>query len=145
MAEENIKDFTVNWIVTGLLTTCLLMFALTFMYYNNPTGLDKDGTGNKLNVSNYAMSNKLVRIDKDSDLIFNITAETDPEKSELGSRESVAVALETYSKGKSFWKDSISLLSWVFGEEVGKLLIGTIGGIIGFVGIYFTYRFIRGT
>lgn len=145
MTEDNLKDFTINWIITGLLTTCLLMFAITFMYSNNPTGLDKDGTNFIFNSTKTNVSNKLISLDKDSDLTLNITAETDPEKSNLGSRESVASAYETYEDGKSFWKNSIILLKWVFVGDIGEILIGTIGGIIGFIGMYYIYRFIKGT
>lgn len=145
MTEDNLKDFTINWIITGLLTTCLLMFAITFMYSNNPTGLDKDGTNFIFNSTKTNVNNKLISLDKDSDLVLNITAETDPEKSDLGSRESVASAYETYEDGKSFWKNSIILLNWVFVGDIGEILIGTIGGIIGFIGVYYVYRFIKGT
>lgn len=144
MTEDNLKDFTINWIITGLLTTCLLMFAITFMYSNNPTGLDKDGTGNIFNKTKTNMTNKLVEIDVEIDSVLNLSAEMDPEKSQLGSRESVSSSFSILGSGKSIWTQSISLFSWVFQGDVGKILIGTIGGIIGLLGIYYISKFVRG-
>jgi hypothetical protein len=144
MTEDNLKDFTINWIITGLLTTCLLMFAITFMYSNNPTGLDKDGTGNIFNSSKTNLNSKLVGIDVEIDSVLNLSAEMDPEKSQLGSRESVSSSFSIFGSGKSIWTQSISLFSWVFQGDVGKILIGTIGSIIGLLGIYYISKFVRG-
>lgn len=144
MTEDNLKDFTINWIVVGLLTTCLLMFAITFMYSNNPTGLDKDGTGDIFNKSKFNITNKLVGIDVEIDSVLNLSAEMDPEKSQLGSRESVSSSFSIFSSGRSIWTQSISLFSWVFQGDVGKILIGTIGGMIGLLGIYYISKFVRG-
>lgn len=144
MTEDNLKDFTINWIITGLLTTCLLMFAITFMYSNNPTGLDKDGTGNIFNSSKTNLNSKLVGIGTESDEVLNLTAEMDPEKSQLGSRESVSSSFSIFSSGRSIWTQSMSLLSWVFQGDVGKILIGTIGGMIGLLGVYYISKFVRG-
>lgn len=144
MTEDNLKDFTINWIIVGLLTTCLLMFAITFMYSNNPTGLDKDGTGDIFNSSKTNLNSKLVGIDVETDSVLNLSAEMDPEKSQLGSRESVSSSFSIFDSGKSIWTQSISLFSWVFQGDVGKILIGTIGGIIGLLGIYYISKFVRG-
>ena len=144
MTEDNLKDFTINWIITGLLTTCLLMFAITFMYSNNPTGLDKDGTGNIFNKTKTNMTNKLVGIDVEIDSVLNLSAEMDPEKSELSSRESVSSSFSIFRSGKSIWTQSMSLFSWVFQGDVGKILVGTIGGIIGLLGVYYISKFVRG-
>lgn len=144
MTEDNLKDFTINWIITGLLTTCLLMFAITFMYSNNPTGLDKDGTGNIFNSSKTNLNSKLVGIGTESDGVLNLTAEMDPEKSQLGSRESVSSSFSIFSSGRSIWTQSMYLFSWVFQGDVGKILIGTIGGMIGLLGVYYISKFVRG-
>ena len=144
MTEDNLKDFTINWIITGLLTTCLLMFAITFMYSNNPTGLDKDGTGNIFNSSKTNLNSKLVGIETESDGDLNLTAEMDPEKSQLGSRESVSSSFSIFSSGRSIWTQSMSLFSWVFQGDVGKILVGTIGGMIGLLGVYYISKFVRG-
>lgn len=144
MTEDNLKDFTINWIITGLLTTCLLMFAITFMYSNNPTGLDKDGTGNIFNSSKTNLNSKLVGMGTESDGVLKLTAEMNPEKSQLGSRESVSSSFSIFSSGRSIWTQSMSLFSWVFQGDVGKILVGTIGGMIGLLGVYYISKFVRG-
>ena len=37
MADDNLKDFTLSWILLGLLSFCLMTFATTFMFANNPS------------------------------------------------------------------------------------------------------------
>ena len=59
MVEDNIKDFTINWIITGLLMTCLVSFAVVFMLNNNPNGLEAD-TLNKLGNTSSNLTNKLI-------------------------------------------------------------------------------------
>ena len=144
MTEDNLKDFTINWIITGLLTACLLMFAITFMYSNNPTGLDKDGTGNIFNSSKTTLSSKLIGMETETDGVSELTADMDPEKSQLGSRESVSSSFSIFGSGKSIWTQSRYLFSWVFQGDVGEILVGTIGGIIGLLGVYYIYKFVRG-
>jgi hypothetical protein len=90
------------------------------------------------------MTNKLVKIDVEIDSVLNLTAKMDPEKSQLGSGESVSSSFSIFSSGKSIWTQSISLLSWVFQGDVGKILVGTIGGMIGLLGVYYISKFVRG-
>jgi len=140
--EEGIKDFTINWIIAGLLMFCLLAFAITFMYNNNPNGLN-DGTGDIINGSYNDYSTKLIESPEDSNTLLNITSNTNPEISQLGSRDSVAVSFQTAGSATSYWKSSKALLSWVFSGTSGKILLGSIGGIFGFLVVYYIWRFIR--
>ena len=142
MAEEGIKDFTVNWIIGGLLMFCLLAFAITFIYNNNPQGLD-DGTGDIFDDSYNNYSTKLIESSEDSNTLLNITSNTNPEISDLGSRDSVAVSFQTAGGATSYWKSSKKMLTWVFSGTSGKILLGSIGGIIGFLAIFYIWRFIR--
>lgn len=142
MAEENLKDFTINWIVLGLLFTALIGFAVTFMINNNPTGLGDDANsvfGSTYN--NY--SSKLINSPEDSNTLLNITAQTNPEVSDLGSRDSVASAYEASSSSKQYWTASKQLISWVFSGDIGMMLLSVFGGIIGFLSFYYIYKFIR--
>jgi len=142
MAEEGMKDFTINFIIGGFLMTCLLIFSITFMYNNNPDGLN-DGTGKVLNNSYNSFSSKLIKSPEDSNKLLNITANTNPEVSDLGSRDSVAVSFDAYGSSKSFFESSKSLLSWVFSGTSGKLILGTIGGIIVLLGVFYIWSLIR--
>jgi hypothetical protein len=140
--DDSIKDFTVNWIIGGLLMFCLLAFAISFMYYNNPNGLN-DGTGDIFASDRNTFSNKLTESKDNSNTLLNVTANTNPEVSTLGSRDSVAVGYGIKGTGTSFWESSKKLLSFVFSGESGQILLGTIGGIIGFLSLYFIWRFIK--
>lgn len=142
MSEENLKDFVVNWSITGLLCFCLLTFAITFMFYNNPIGLN-DGTQDVFSTTNSNMSSSLYSLESRSDNVLNITANTNPETSYLGSRDSVATAYDTYSSSSSFWTQSKLLIGYVFTGDSGKILITTLGGLIGFIGVYLIIRLVR--
>lgn len=142
MVEDNIKDFTINWVIFGLLATCLIAFAITFMYENNPYGLN-DGSLEKLTSTNKNLSDRLYSLEGDSDELLNITAKTDPEVSQLGSKDSVSTGYKMKDSGVSFWTSAKSLIGWVFTGEIGKILLGTFGGLIGFLSVYFIIKLIR--
>jgi len=142
MGDESLKDFTINWMVGGLLMFCLLTFAISFVFNNNTDALN-DGTGDIFDSSNTDISTKLYASSEDSNTLLNVTSNTNPEISQLGSRDSVAVSFRAKGSGTSYWESSKSLLSWVFSGTSGKLLLGVFGGIIGFLAIFFVWRFIR--
>ena len=142
MAETGLKDFTINWIIGGLLLFCLLAFSLTFIYNNNSSALD-GGTGDIFDESSDGFSGQLYGSPEDSNTLLNITSNTNPEVSDLGSRDSVAVSFEAKGSATSYWEGSKSLLSWVFSGTAGKILLGVFGGIIGFTSLFFLWRFIR--
>jgi len=142
MAEENLKDFTVNWVVGGLLLFSLLTFAITFMYDNNSIGLD-DGTGDIFDQDYSVISNGLEELPADSNYMLNITSNTNPEVSDLGSRDSVSTAFGAKKTASASWDNSKKLLSWVFSGDSGKILLGTIGGILAFLSLFYIWRFIR--
>ncbi len=142
MVEDNIKDFTINWVIFGLLATCLIAFAITFMYENNPYGLN-DGSLEKLTSTDVDLNTRLYSLEGDGDELLNITSKTDPEVSQLGSKDSVATAYKMKDSGVSFWTSAKSLIGWVFTGEIGKILLGTFGGLIGFLSVYFIIKLIR--
>jgi len=142
MGDENLKDFTVNWIIGGLLLFCLLAFSITFMFNNNPTGLS-DGTSEIFSESYDNYSSNLLDSEESADSLLNTTANTNPEVSDLGSRDSVSVGFEGAGKPRSLWTNSKYLLSWVFSGTVGSILMGVIGGLVGITMTFFIWRFIR--
>lgn len=142
MAEENLKDFVTNWAIFGLLFTCLISFTIFFIYENNPIGLN-DGSENILDSTNTELTSKLYEIQSDSNDILNITSETNPETSYLGSKDSVASSYATVGSAKKMWETSKILISWTFSGEIGKILISVFGGLIGFASIYYITKFIR--
>jgi len=142
MVEDNLKDFTVNWAIFGLLFTCLMAFTISFMANNNPIGLN-DGSSDIISSTYTSMNGSLYEIEPSSDELLNITAGTNPEASYLGSRDQVGTSYGTYSTGKSFWASSKQMIGWIFTGDVGKALITTLGGLIAFMGIYFITKWLR--
>jgi len=142
MADEGMKDHVMTFIVGGLLMFCLLLFAITFSYNNNSNALN-DGTGSIFDKASNNISSRLISSSQDSNSLLNITSNTNPEVSNLGSRDSVAVSFESSSTPKYYWDTSKDLIKWVFSGTTGDILIGTFGGIIGFLTLFYIWRFIK--
>ena len=142
MPEENLKDFTINWAIFGLLFVCLMAFAITFMANNNPIGLN-DGAETIFNSSYASTEASLYEIEDNADRILNITAGTNPEAGFLGSRDSVGASYEGYATGRSFWQDAKPMISWVFTGDIGKILLTVFGGLLAWLGGYFITKWIR--
>ena len=143
MPENNLKDFTINWVIGGILMFCLLTFTITFIYDNESLGLD-DGTGNVLGQKYNNISNRLIGLPETSNYMLNITANTNPEVSDLGSRDSVSVSYEAKKSVTDNWEDYKELISWVFSGTSGKVILGSVGGMIGILSMFYIWRFIRG-
>lgn len=139
---DDLKSFTIDGIVGGLLVFALLAFAIGFMAYNNPSGLGND-TGEVLQNSYTNSSSYLLEVEEDSNSLLNITANTNPEASDLGSRDSVASSYSAYETGKGSWETTRDLFSWVFSGTTGTILISVIGGIVGIVALFLIVRWIR--
>lgn len=142
MAEENLKDFTINWIILGFLLTSLIGFSVAFMVNNNPIGLGDDAESIFASTYNNYSSN-LIDSPEDSNSLLNITSQTNPEVSDLGSRDSVASSFEAKTSAVQYWTASKQLLSWTFSGEIGKMLLAVFAGFIGFLSFYYIYKFIR--
>lgn len=142
MADENLKDFSISWVLVGLLFTCLLTFAITFMDNNNPNGLGDD-MDYILNKSQSDINSQLYLVDDDANEILNVTSQTNPETSFLGGRDSVSTSYSLRKTGVSNWEKLKIFVAWVFIGDIGKLLISVIGGILGLVSIYFITKLIR--
>ncbi len=143
MAENNLKDFTVNWVIFGLLFTALLSFTLVFISANNPSY----GLSGELNTmitdTKTASLGGLSEVENEANELLNITSKTNPETSYLGSRDSVATSYKSMGSAKAFWSSAKTMIGWVFTGDVGKIIISTFSGLIGFLAFYFGYKFIR--
>lgn len=142
MAEENIKEFVVNWVVLGVLIVSLMSFTISFMYNNNPLGLGSQADS-ILNSTASGVSTKLYQSQQDADVVLNITANTNPEASDLGSRDSVSASYSAGGTGKGFFESIKLFLAWILVGDIGKMLIAVFGGIIGFSVFYYIYKLIR--
>lgn len=141
MAEDNIRDFVTNWIVIGLLAFSLMTFAITFMYHNNPLGFG-DTQGIFDNTTS-GLSTNLGQTDTDSNVLMNITANTNPEKGQLGSRDSVSAAFGMKNTGTNIFKSIKLFLYWILQGDAGKMLVSIFSGLLGFLLVYYIYKFVR--
>ena len=141
MGADNIKEFTVQWVLFGLLFFCLLSFAITFTIDNNPNALGDSGEvfGN----FQENLRSRLIETEDSGNAILNISSETNPEVSDLGSRDSVATSYGTISNARSFFNVSKVFLDWIIGGTAGKILVSTLGGLFALISAYFIYKSIR--
>lgn len=142
MAVNSLRDFSTQWIVGGLLMTCMLVFTIFFMYSNNPNGLGTDANSILGDASDVS-SNLLLQSNEDSDLLLNITANTNPEVSELGSRDSVSTSYSAYGSAKQYFTSSKKIIGWIFSGTTGKMLLSVLGGLIGLFAYFFIIKHIR--
>ncbi len=143
MADQNIKQFTISWILFGLLFFSLIIFAITFMANNNPAG---NGLGDAqsifLNV-NATLSGRLLKMPDEGNTLLNITSKTNPEVSFLGSRDSTASAYSLFGNGKGFFESSKIWIKWIFSGFIGDLLLAVFGGLLSIAGLYWIFKYIR--
>lgn len=141
MAMDNLKDFSNEWVLFGLLFFCLASFSLAFISNNNPTAMGD--SYDKISGYNTNIQSNLIDLDDDTDALLNITSNTNPEAGDLGSRDSVATSYGITGTGKSFFTNTKAFMQWIIGDTVGKILIVVIGGIIGLMSLYFITKWIR--
>jgi len=141
MAVDNLKDFSIEWILVGLLLFCLLNFTVIFIYANaDPTtiaGLDQFEEIQ----SNFSTS--LLQVENSTDALLNITAQTDPEQGYLGSRDSVATSYGILGTAKTFFTSTKVFMSWVLGGIIGQVLMAIFGGMFGLIALYYITKWVR--
>ena len=142
MAVNNLKEFSTQWIVGGLLMVCMMFFTISFMFHNNPTGLGTD-SDSIFEETQSEYSTSLLASSSDADVLLNITANTNPEVSNLGSRDSVATSFSATGSAKQYWISSRNLIGWIFSGTTGKMLLAVIGGLIGLLSYFFITKHIR--
>ena len=142
MALDTLRDMSVQFSMAGLLLVCLLGFAISFMVANNPIGLD-DGTGDVF-TSSYGDTSSLVLESGDtSNEFLNITSNTNPEVSDLGSRDSVSTGFLAKGSATDYWTASMNLMGWVFSGFIGKMLLASIGSLVGMLAGFLIWQYIR--
>jgi len=141
MANDNIKDFTVQWILFGLLLFSMLTFALFFSVENNPIAYGNSKAFFQTAKGN--ISTQLQLVEKDSDSLLNITSNTNPEVSDLGSRDSVATSYGIFGTARGMFTASKYFISVVFSGTFGEVLLTVFGGLFGLSALYFITKYIR--
>jgi len=140
--ENNLSDLVITWSLAGLLLFSLLMFTAGFVSKNGQYALS-DGSGDIFNSTSADINNRLYTLEGDSKNVSEITSSTDPEKSYLGSKDSVTTAYTTYGSAKSVFQSTQILFSYVFGSAVGKIILMILGALLTFTGIMLIIKLIR--
>lgn len=139
MAVDNIKDFSINFILYGLLFLALSTFTIIFLSQNNPNAINPE-LMNLIENSSSDSQSKLVALNETGDVMLNVTSYTDPEASYLGSKDQVATAYKMAGSSKESWEASKKMLSVVIPDV--KIII-IFSSIILFSMIYFIIKLLR--
>ncbi len=142
MATNNLKEFANQWILLGLLFFSLVSFAIYFTANNNPDALGS--SGDRLSGFGSDIQSRLVVVEDDTDALLNISSQTNPEVSRLGSRDSVATSYGITGNSRSFWVSIKLFMGWILTGTSGQILISVFGGLFGFTVVYYIAKFIRG-
>lgn len=142
MAINSLKDFSTQWIVGGLLMTCMIIFTISFMFANNPNGLgtDSDSIFADTNTESQAL---LLDSIQDSNVLLNVTSNSNPEVSQLGSRDIVSTSFSATGSSKQYWTSGKKLIGWIFSGATGKMLLAVLGGLIGLTAYFLITKNIR--
>ena len=139
MANNNLSDFTIQWLFFGLLFFCLLSFAVIFVANNNTTAFGT--SADKFDAS--SIQSTLISSDNAIDPLLNITANTNPEVGDLGSRDSVAVSYGLKGSSKGFIESTQMFMGWIFTGTAGNIIISVFITIFSITSLYFIIKSIR--
>ena len=141
MATDNLKDFSMQWIMFGLLFFSLLTFTISFMFNNSPDALGT--SGDKFDTYSSDIRSKLVAVEEDSNELLNISSQNDPEVSNLGSKDSVATSYSIMGTSRSFLSSTKLFMNWIITGDAGKVLVSIFVGMFGILSVYFITKWIR--
>lgn len=138
---DNLKDFTNNWIMFGLLFFMMMSFTIYFFAYNGTEGLGDSES--KFTDAQSSVQSKLIDVENESNILMNISAQTDPQVSQLGSSDSVATSYKLTGTSKGMWESSKVFIKWILTGTTGEILISIFSGMILISSIYFITKWIR--
>lgn len=141
MAVDNLREFGIMFILGGLLFTSLLYFAVGFTSQNNPDALGS--SEDKFTEFQTNFTSTLVATEAEGNALLNISAESDPEISNLGSRDSVATSYGIAGNSGGFFNNMKRFFEWVVPGADGIIIISILGGIFAFLSVYFITKWIR--
>lgn len=141
MTEDNIKDFTLTWVLTAVLVFALITFALIFTFNNNPSALGE--SEEQMEVLQVSFSNSLQEIEGDMDQEFNISAELNSEDTSVGTASASSTSYTLTGTGQSKWTIMKQMMAWIFAGTFGQIVIKIISGIFGLVALYYLIKLIR--
>lgn len=140
MANDNIKDFSINFIMYGLLFLSLSTFTVLFVTNNNIDAIGNDLL-NLTNTTSNSINLNLVATEGTANDISNSTSYTNPEASYLGSKDQVATAFKMTGSAKTSFESSKKMLGIVLDDY--PVLIAVFSGIVIFSMVYFIIKSFR--
>lgn len=141
MADDNIKDFTLKWVLAGVLVFSLLTFALVFVYNNNSSALGENEEQLRIITSNFSES--LVEIEENIDVQMNSSAQLSSEDTSVGSTSASSTSYNLFGETQSSWTNFKIMLAWIFAGSFGTIVAVILGGILGITGLYYVIKLLR--
>jgi hypothetical protein len=141
MPPTNLKEFNNEWVLFGLLFFSLMTFAIVFMASNGTNGLGD--SKDKFDSYNSNMQSKLLSVEGTSNNLLNISAQNNPEVSDLGSKDSVATSYGIMGNSKQFLSSFKIFMGWILAGIAGQMLVSIFVGMFGLTALYFITKWIR--
>lgn len=141
MSATNLREFSNEWILFGFLFFCLMTFTVVFMANNNADGLGN--SADKFSGYSSDIQSNLVGVEETTNSLLNISAQNNPEISNLGSKDSVATSYGIFGSAKLYFTSFTQFLGWMFVGTSGQVIIGVIVGMFGLTALAFIYKWIR--
>ena len=138
MADQNIKDFTVNWILFGVLFFSLMFFSLSFVFNNNSDALGEYKANYDIYSAN--ISSNLLELEGDSNEQINISAIIESEDLELGSRVAASNSYGFMSSARNYWSGTKEFTALMFEGTAGQIITGVFSGLFLIIALFFIFR-----
>lgn len=119
-----------------------MTFTTIFFAANNEIGLGVEAA-EQLGITKNNLSSNIFEITDDTDLLLNVTANTNPTEGFLGSRDSVASSYGITDIASGFFNSMKTFLSWIFFGLVGQMLLAIFGGLFSLYALYFIWKWVR--
>jgi len=141
MAEDNIKDFTITWVLTGVLIFSLLTFALIFTFSNNPSALGENEQ--QITIIKGNLSGSLQEVTNSTNTNFNTSAQLNSKDTSVGTASASSTSYNFAGTGQSKWDIIKQMIAWVFAGTFGQLLIKMLSGLFALAALYYVIKLIR--
>lgn len=141
MGVDNLKEFGVMFILGAFLFASLLFFSTGFTAQNNPDALGD--SADKFGQFESNITSTLVATESDGNLLLNISAESDPEVSDLGSRDSVATSYKVIDSSGGIFNQFRLFVEWVIPGSNGVFIMAVLAAIFTIAIVYFAIKLIR--
>jgi len=142
LADENVRDFGSGWLQLGILMFCMIFFTTTFFAQNNTIGLGVEAA-EQLGITENNLNSSIFLINDDTDILLNITANTNPTEGFLGSRDSVSSSYGITDIAAGFFTSMKTFMSWIFFGLVGQMLLTIFGGLFSLYSLYYIIKWVR--